>query len=90
VACITKQPELPMSAATSLVLAPFAALFRLCHARPILAIVISGGAGVLAWMTGHENWMAVLVSFSAYLLIWLDEHEQRAARPPAATHQEDA
>jgi hypothetical protein len=35
------------------------------YAHPVLAIVVSTLAGIIAYATGHENWMAVLVSFGA-------------------------
>ncbi len=67
-----------MSAAYDMMLAPFAAFFRFCYSRPVLAIIVSTVAGVLAHLTGHEHWMAILISFAAYLLIWMDETELRA------------
>ncbi|WP_237216670.1 hypothetical protein [Falsiroseomonas oryziterrae] len=76
-----------MTAITNFALAPLALLFRISHANPILAILISGAAGGIAFLTGHDNWMAALVSFAAYLLIWLDESELRASE--AAEARED-
>lgn len=73
-----------MSTLTKLTLAPFAAIFRISYAHPVIAIVVSTLAGILALATGHENWMAVLVSFGAYILIWWDESEHRAEAPVAA------
>lgn len=72
-----------MTAAYDMILAPFAAFFRFCYSRPVLAIIVSMVAGVLAHLTGHEHWMAILVSFAAYLLIWMDETEQRAEQAQA-------
>lgn len=72
-----------MSAITDLALSPFAWLFRLSYANPLIAIIASAGAGLLALVTGHENWMAALVSFSAYILIWWDESQAPAAEPSA-------
>jgi hypothetical protein len=48
-----------------MMLAPFAAFFRFCYSRPVLAIILSTVAGVLAHLTGHEHWMAILISFAA-------------------------
>ena len=73
-----------MSSLTNLTLAPFAAIFRISYAHPVIAIVVSTLAGILALATGHENWMAVLVSFGAYILIWWDESQHRAEAPVAA------
>jgi hypothetical protein len=72
-----------MGTLTNLALSPFAMVFRLSYANPILAIVVSTAAGLLALATGHENWMAVLVSFAAYILIWWDESQARAAAADA-------
>ena len=77
-----------MSSLTNLTLAPFAAIFRISYAHPVIAIVVSTLAGILAYATGHENWMAVLVSFGAYILIWWDESQHRA-EAPAATEATD-
>lgn len=76
-----------LSSLTNFTLAPFAMFFRISYAHPVIAIVVSTLAGLLAYATGHENWMAVLVSFGAYILIWWDESEYRAelgAAPEAA------
>lgn len=73
-----------MRSLTNLTLAPFAAVFRIAYAYPVTAIVVSTLAGILAFATGHENWMAVLVSFGAYILIWWDESQHRAEAPVAA------
>jgi hypothetical protein len=70
-----------MSAAVDLMLSPFAAFFRVCYSRPVLAIIVSTVAGVLAHLAGHEHWMAILISFAAYLLMWMDEKEFRAMNP---------
>lgn len=76
-----------ISSLTNLTLAPFAAIFRISYAHPVIAIVVSTLAGILAYATGHENWMAVLVSFGAYILIWWDESQHPAA--PAAAAEQD-
>ena len=68
-----------MSSITTFTLAPFAMFFRISYAHPVIAIVVSTLAGILAYATGHENWMALLVSFAAYILIWWDESQHRAA-----------
>jgi hypothetical protein len=68
-----------LSSLTNFTLAPFAMFFRISYAHPVIAIVVSTMAGILAYATGHENWMALLVSFGAYILIWWDESEHRAA-----------
>jgi len=73
-----------ISSLTNLALAPFAAVFRISYAHPVIAIIVSTLAGILALATGHENWMAVLVSFGAYILIWWDESQHRAEAPVAA------
>ena len=72
-----------MSSLTNLTLAPFAAIFRISYAHPVIAIVVSTLAGILAYATGYENWMAVLVSFGAYILIWWDESEHPVEAPAA-------
>ena len=72
-----------MSSLTNLTLAPFAAIFRVSYAHPLIAIVVSTLAGILAYATGHENWMAALVSFGAYILIWWDESEHPVEAPAA-------
>ncbi len=73
-----------MSAAFDKMLLPFAAFFRFCYARPVLAIIVSIVVGVLAHLTGHVHWLAMLVSFTAYLLIWMDETELRPRQAEAA------
>lgn len=73
-----------MSSLTNLALAPFAAIFRISYANPVIAILVSSLAGLLALATGHENWMAVLVSFAAYILIWWDESQHPVVAPAAA------
>jgi hypothetical protein len=75
-----------MSSLTSFTLAPFAMFFRISYAHPVIAIVVSTLAGLLAYATGHENWMALLVSFAAYILIWWDESRHPVAPdvPPEA------
>ena len=73
-----------MNSLTSLALAPFAALFRISCAHPVIAILASSMAGVLALAMGHENWMAVLVSCAACILIWWDESQHRAEAPAVA------
>lgn len=73
-----------MSAAVNMMLAPFAAFFRFCYSRPVLAIIVSTVVGVLAHLTGHEHWMAILISFAAYMLIWMDETELRARQAARA------
>jgi uncharacterized membrane protein YjjP (DUF1212 family) len=72
-----------------MMLAPFAAFFRFCYSRPVLAIILSTVAGMLAHLTGHEHWMAILISFAAYLLIWMDEAELRARQAEAAPAEAD-
>lgn len=69
------------SSLTNFALAPFAMFFRISYAHPVIAIVVSTLAGLLAYATGHENWMALLVNFAAYILIWRDE-----SRHPVAPH----
>ncbi len=64
---------------TSFTLAPFAMFFRISYAHPLIAIIASILAGILAFATGHEHWMAVRVSFGAYILIWWDESQHPAA-----------
>ena len=77
-----------LSSLTNFTLAPFAMFFRISYAHPVIAIVVSTLAGILAYATGHENWMALLVSFGAYILIWWDESEHRAV-PDAAPEAAD-
>ena len=77
-----------MNSLTTFTLAPFAMVFRVAYAHPVTAIVVSILAGILAYATGHENWMALLVSFGAYILIWWDESQHPAA-PQAASAAED-
>jgi hypothetical protein len=72
-----------ISSLTNLALAPFAAVFRISFAHPVIAILVSMLAGILAYATGHENWMAALVSFGAYILIWWDESEHPVEAPAA-------
>jgi hypothetical protein len=72
-----------ISSLTNLALAPFAAVVRISFAHPVIAIIVSTLAGILAYATGHENWMAVLVSFGAYILIWWDESEHPVQAPAA-------
>lgn len=75
-----------MGTLTSLALAPFAAFFRVSYANPVIAIAVSLLAGILAYATGHEDWMAILVSFGAYMLTWWDESQH----PPEAAPHSDA
>jgi uncharacterized membrane protein YjjP (DUF1212 family) len=72
-----------------MMLAPFAAFFRFCYSRPVLAIILSTVAGVFAHLTGHEHWMAILISFAAYLLFWMDEAALRARQAAAAPAEAD-
>jgi hypothetical protein len=67
-----------MSAVTSLAFSPFTLLLRQSQAHPWLAIAISFGAALAAWLTGHDIWACGLISFGAYLLMWLGERD----RPP--------
>jgi hypothetical protein len=71
-----------MSSLTGLILSPFALLFRVSYAYPILAILISGLAGTVAAVLHQDYWTLILVSFASYMMIWLDE--SRAGREPAA------
>jgi hypothetical protein len=66
-------PEHRMSNLAGLALAPVALFGRLCRANPVMAILVSALAGILALATGHENWMALLLGFAAVMLIWWDE-----------------
>ncbi len=77
-----------MSSLTNFTLAPFAMLFRIAYTHPLTAIIVSILAGILAYVTGHENWMALLVSFGAYIMIWWDESQYPVA-PGAATEADD-
>jgi hypothetical protein len=76
-----------MSHVTSLALAPFSALIRQCHAHPWLAIAISFGVALVAELTGHDVWAAILVSFGAYVLMWLGERDRPV--DPAAAEVDD-
>ena len=76
-----------ISSLTDLVLSPFAWFYRTSCANPLVTIIVSTLAGVLAFVMGHEHWMAVLVSYAAYILVWWDESEHPVvpdATPEAA------
>lgn len=72
-----------MSSLTDLILSPFAWFYRTSCANPVITIIVSTLAGILAYATGHQDWMAILLSYAAYILVWWDESEHPVEPAPA-------